>query len=128
MEKKRKKKPSNGKKHAGKASIAEKTDRLCDMLIASTKDGHSNSWFLDSGCSYHMCLNKSWFCIYKDYNEGAVLMGIDAVCKTIGIRSNKLKMFNGKAQTLTNVRHIPDPKNLISLESIESCGMKVFRR
>jgi len=85
---------NNQKKHPGQAIITEETYGSCDILIASMKDGHSDDWFLDSACSYHMCMNKSGLCTYKDYNEGTFLMGSDVICKTIGIGSVKLKMFD----------------------------------
>ena len=44
-------------------------------------------------------------------------MGNDATCKAIVIGNFKSKMFDGKVQTLTNVRHVPELKNkMISLE------------
>ena len=51
----------------------------------------ADKWILDSGCSYHMCPHREWFDTYNSYNGGTVLMGNDAVCKTIGIGTIKIK-------------------------------------
>ena len=47
------------------------------------------------------------FCTYKSYNRAIILMGNDVACKTIGIDTIKLKMFDWKVLTLTNMSHIP---------------------
>ncbi|KAL5547991.1 hypothetical protein UlMin_003222 [Ulmus minor] len=92
------------------------------MLLASTNGGSlTNSWILDSGCTYHMCPHKEWFCTYQPYDVGTVLMGNDASCKVIGIGTVKIKMHDGIVRTLGNVRHILElKKNLISLGTFDS--------
>jgi len=53
-------------------------------------------------------------------------MGNDAAtCKAIVIGGFKSKMFDGKVQTLTNVRHVPELKNnMISLEILGAAAWK----
>ncbi|KAL5563946.1 hypothetical protein UlMin_033693 [Ulmus minor] len=99
-------------------------DEFADMLLASTNGGSlTNSWILDSGCTYHMCPHKEWFCTYQPCDVGTFLMGNDAICKVIGIGTVKIKMHDGLVRTLGNVRHIPElKKNLISLGTLDSLG------
>jgi len=116
-----------GKKNMESVSIAEdKSDSDVDADLLSVSSGSnflSESWILDSGCSYHMCPNKEWFDNYKPCNGGTVLMGNDAVCKAIGIGTVKIKMFDGVVRVLGNVRHVPElRKNLISLGALDSAG------
>jgi len=72
-----------------------------------------------------MCLKRQWFSTYKPYDEGSVLIGNDAMCKTIGIGNICMRMFEVQVRTLTNVRHVPNlKKNLLSLGALEARGYK----
>lgn len=115
---------SNSENQASVAEIEE--ERACDVLSAhSERFSYSDIWILDSGCSYHMCPERSWFHTYEEFDGGAVLMGNDATVKTVGIGNIKVKMFDGKVRTLTNVRHVPDlKKNLVSLGALTANGCK----
>ena len=79
----------------------------------------------DSGCSFHMCPNKTWFDTYEEKSGGNVFMGNDVSCKTIGIGTVKIKMHDGIIRTLTEVRHVPElKKNLISIGIMDGKGFK----
>ena len=68
-----------------------------------------------------MSPNRDWFSTYKTLNSGDVLIDNNFSCKIVGIRTVKIKMFNGIVRTLTDVKHIPDLKrNLISLSTPDS--------
>ena len=86
---------------------------------------YNEEWLLDSGASHHICPRKDWFASYQTINDGTVLLGDNHSCKTIGVGSVKIKMFDGVIRTLTDVRHVPElKKNLISLGVLDSCGHK----
>ena len=42
-----------------------------------------------------MCLHKSWFVTYEKKSGGNVLMGNDALCKSVGIGSIQIRMQDG---------------------------------
>ena len=92
-----------------------------DMLsVSSGLDHLTNSWILDSTCSYHMTPNKDWFNTYRSVNSGSILMGNNVSCKVVGIRNIIIKMFDGVVRTLCDVRHVLDlQKNLISLGTLD---------
>lgn len=70
-------------------------------------------WILDLGCSTTRP-NRDWFSTYKEINDGSVLMGNNTACKTVGIGTKKIKLYDEILKTLAEVRHIPDlKKNLI---------------
>ena len=72
-----------------------------------------------------MCLHRNWYSTYQSIDDGVVYMGNDVTCKTVGIGSIRIRMFDGIVRTLTNVRHVPDlKKNLISLGVLDSSGYK----
>ena len=55
--------------------------------------------------AHTICTQKeSGFSTYKLYDGGSVLMGNDAVCKTVSIGSIRMRMFDGHVRTLTNVQ------------------------
>ena len=84
-----------------------------------------DEWILDSGCSYHMCLNRNWFTTYREINGGSVLMDNNVACKTGVIGIVKIKMHDGIVRTFAEVRHVPDlKKNLIYLGVVDSDGCK----
>ena len=103
--------------------VAEKDSKSGngDMLSVSSSSNHlTDSWILDSACSYYMTPKKDWFNTYRSVNYGSVLMGNDASCKVAGIGNIKIKMFDGVVRTLGDVRHVPDlNKNLISLGTLD---------
>jgi len=110
-------------KKSDQAGVIEKADKdSCDVLTAELGKGkYSDAWLLDSRCTYHMCPKREWFSTYKSYDGGSVLMGNDAVCKTIGIGNIRMRMSDGQVQTLMNVQHIPDlKKNILSLGAMEA--------
>jgi hypothetical protein len=72
-----------------------------------------------------MCSHRSWFSSYQSIDGSVVFMGNDVSCKTVGIGSIKIKMFDGIVRTLMEVRHVPKLKNnLISLGFLDSRGYK----
>ncbi|XP_020250324.1 uncharacterized protein LOC109827718 [Asparagus officinalis] len=70
-----------------------------------------------------MCPNKDWFTTYRSISGGSVLMGNNAVCRTVGIGTVRIRYHDEIVRTLSDMRHIPDlKKNLISLSSLDSIG------
>ena len=90
-------------KKIGDASIAQE-DKGVDVLVASeSTSGYFDRWVLDSGCSYHICPNRSWFSTYSHVQGGVILMGNDVACKITSIGAVKIRMFDGVIRTLANV-------------------------
>ena len=68
------------------SSVAGVTEDISDgsdnVLTIVVSDGRFNDeWILDSGCSYHMYLNRDWFTTYESINGGSVLMENNIACK-----------------------------------------------
>ena len=92
-----------------------------DMLsVSSSRDHLTDSWIMDSACSYHMTSNKDWFDTYRLVNSGSILMGNDASCRVVRMGNIKVKMFDGVIRTLCDVRHVLDlGKNMILLGTLD---------
>ncbi|KAG8480092.1 hypothetical protein CXB51_025341 [Gossypium anomalum] len=58
-----------------------------ELLITSVNNSKvSKEWILDSGCTFHISLNRDWFTTYELMSEGVVLKGNNASCKITGYR------------------------------------------
>ena len=84
-------------------------------------------WFwllvLDSGCSYHISQQRSWFIIYEEKSGGNFLMGNNAPCKLVGIGSIQIIKHDGIFRTLTETHHVPQlKKNLVFVGAMYSKG------
>ena len=74
---------------------------------------------------FHMTPNRDWFSTYESMHKGVVLMGNNASCKTAGLGTVYIRMFDGVVRTLGDVRHVPNLKrNLISLSTLDAKGYK----
>ncbi|KAL8497416.1 hypothetical protein ACS0TY_020925 [Phlomoides rotata] len=104
------------------ADIVEKYD--ASEVLNVVEHPISEEWILDTGCSFHMCPNRSWFSNFKQEELGSVLLGNDQVCPVKGIRNIRIKTHNGSCKVLADVRFIPNLKrNLISLGMLELRGI-----
>ena len=93
------------------------------MTVYSDKLDSTGDWILDSGCTFHMCHNKSWFYTFEKVNQGYVLMGNNSTCPVVGHGSVRIRMFDGIIQTIGDVRYVPDlRRNLLSLSSFDKRG------
>ncbi|KAK8951459.1 hypothetical protein KSP39_PZI004612 [Platanthera zijinensis] len=118
---KKKAKEKNQEQH--QTAVASDPESDADVLHVHSTLDTTDTWIMDTGCSYHMCPNIEWFTSFRQCDGGRVLMGNDSECKTLGIGSIRIKMFNGTIKTLTDVRYVPDlRKSLISLGTLEVAG------
>lgn len=86
---------------------------------------------------FSLCPDRSLFYEYKYMGSGRFFMGNNNMYKIIGIRSIKIRMFDGTIRTLHNVRHATRLKiNLISLGMLdnlwyflifENCGLEIMK-
>ncbi|KAL8151855.1 LOW QUALITY PROTEIN: hypothetical protein V2J09_021663, partial [Rumex salicifolius] len=98
----------NSKGSSKSANVVQNDSSEVGIQICSH---HTDSWILDSSCSFHMTPHKKWFETYKAGNLGFVRLGDDKTCGII-----KVPMHDGIIRTLTEVCHIPAlKKNMIFL-------------
>ncbi|KAK8936753.1 hypothetical protein KSP39_PZI011993 [Platanthera zijinensis] len=105
------------------AAIAAGYDSDADVLHVSQSHEITDEWIMDTGCSYHMCPRREWFTTFRECDGGRVLMGNNSECRTKGIGTIRIRMFDGAIRTLADVRYVPDlRKSLISLGTLEAVG------
>ncbi|KAG8472495.1 hypothetical protein CXB51_034177 [Gossypium anomalum] len=116
---------SNGRsKSSNRENLEDYSDG--ELLVAFVNDSKvSEEWTLDLGYTFDMSPNWDWFTTYETVSEGIVLMGNNASCKTAGVGTIKVKIFDGVVRILSDMRHVPKLKrNLISLSTLDSKGYR----
>lgn len=88
-----------------------------------TFDHRHNSWVLNFGETFHMCLYKTWFKTYKLVN-GTVYIGDYNPLGVEGIGNIKLRMLNGIVRIIEHCLVPQMKKNLISLLTLDG---KVYK-
>ncbi|KAH9725397.1 hypothetical protein KPL70_007865 [Citrus sinensis] len=110
------------------ANMARK-DEDSDYSLSITLAAYvasSSEWILDTGATYHLCPTKEWFTDFRNLKSGAVVTGNDQPCRTMGIGTIQLKMFDRMVRELKEVRFVPAlKKNLIFVGALEVKGYKV---
>jgi hypothetical protein len=72
-----------------------------------------------------MCLHRNWFSTYQSIDDGVVFMGNYFSRKFFGVCSVWIKMCDGSARTLIDVRYVPELRNkLIYLGVLDSVGYR----
>lgn len=67
-------------------------------------------WFLDSGCSNHMCANKEWFSNLGEEFRQSVKLGNNSKMAMLGKGHIRLQIAR-ITQVITDVFYIPQLKN-----------------
>lgn len=81
------------------------------MALVDFKEAAPNHiWFLDSGCSNHMCGNKDLFCDLDSSFRESVKLGNDSSLTVQG--KGKVRMeVNGIVLVIAGVFYVPNLKN-----------------
>ncbi|KAJ4744606.1 Gag-Pol polyprotein [Rhynchospora pubera] len=115
------------KKQDGEVSIV--SDEIGDAVtlsVTSSEKENMDVWVLDSGASFHICSDRSYFVNYKDVDGGNVYLGDSRPCKILGVGDVELEQANGRRCKLSNVRYVPKiTKNLISVGQLDDGGFVV---
>ena len=78
-----------------------------DVCSVIADDKVSDTWILDSGCSFHMCPERKYFDTYRACDASTVMMGNGSASRVVGIGIVKMKMFDGVVRILANAKHVP---------------------
>ena len=71
--------------------------------------GNTKEWWVDTGATRHICLDKKMFSSYEAINDGEQLfMGNSSTSKIESKGRVILKMTSGKELTLNDVLHVPE--------------------
>lgn len=103
----------------------EETEEL--LLMASEEESKKEEvWFLDSGCSNHMCGERSAFSELDDTFKHVVKLRNNMKMDVSG-KGNVRICVNGVAHVITGVYYIPELKNnLLSLGQLQERGLTIL--
>ena len=101
----------HGGKDNGNGSIVQDDFDLSDVLVFSRSDSRKE-WIMDSGCTWHMTPNKDLFEELCDQDGGSILLGNNKAYKIEGVRSVRFKLYDKSMKLLTEVRYVPDLKEI----------------
>ncbi|RDX74343.1 hypothetical protein CR513_45924, partial [Mucuna pruriens] len=106
-------------------------DEIEELLLMATVDTRANrnvTWFLDSGCSNHMCGDKGVFVKMVSEAKHFVKCGNNSRMTVVGTGSVKL-VFNDTAFLIQNVYYVPKlHKNLLSMGQLQEKGLSILIR
>jgi hypothetical protein len=90
--------------------IDEEEEMLLISYVEENRAKGRDAWFLDSGCSNHMCGDRTMFSWLDDSFWQLVRLGNNTRMNVMGKKSVKLHL-NGINLTVTKVYYIPELKN-----------------
>ena len=95
------------------------------LLMAQTEAVYEQVWYLDSGCSNHMCGTREWFVELDSEFRQQVKLGDDRRMQVEGRGSLRMEI-NGITQVITSVYYVPGLKNnLLSVGQLQQKGLRI---
>jgi len=112
-------------KEANYVEEEEEEDMLLMAQEDMNKEEEEHVWFLDSGCSNHMCGNRSWFIEFDNSFRQSVKLGDDRRLMVEG-RGNLRLEINGIISVITSAYFVPGLKNnLFSVGQLQEKGLQI---
>lgn len=117
--------PSWNKK-ANYAEIDEEEEMLLMAFVETNNAKREEVWFLDSGCSNHMCGKRQCFSDFDGTYRHSVKLGNNTRMEVMGKGNIWLKL-EGATQVITDVYYVPDLKNnLLSIGQLQERGLAIL--
>lgn len=112
---KKKNKNHDRQNDSGNIAVVSHSYDSAKALFVNINESSKN-WILDSGCSFHVSLNKSWFGSLELKIGVVVLLGKVYPWRVLGVGKTKIQLHDGSEMILSKVRYILKlRRNLISL-------------
>lgn len=116
----------NQKNEAHYAEIEEEHEVLLMAYIELNGTKRSDAWFVDSGCSNHMCGDRSMFSSLDTTFTHSVKLGKNHKLDVSGKGAVKIKL-QGVCYVLSDVYYVPDLRNnLLSVGQLQEKGLDVL--
>lgn len=109
------------------ANFAESQEEMLLMAYMEDKQADKEEiWFLDSGCSNHMCGTKELFSDLDENFTEIVKLGNNSSMVVKG-KGNVRFQFNGISNIITGVYYVPELKNnLLSIGQLQEKGLTIL--
>jgi len=109
------------------ANYVEAQEEMLLMAYVENNQARGKDvWFLDSGCSNHMCGKKEFFSDLDEEFYESVKLGNNSTMTVKG-KGNVRLQVNGNFQIITGVFYVPDLKNnLLSIGQLQEKGLEIL--
>lgn len=107
-----------------KSNFVEKQEAETLLMACHIKEeADQNLWYLDTGCSNHMCGNKDIFSVLDESFRTIIRFGDNSIISVIGKGDVQIRSKDNTLQTISNVFYVPDLKsNLLSVGQLQEKG------
>lgn len=118
--------PSWNKEEANYTELNEKDEMLLMSYVEMEDARREDAWFLDSGCSNHMCGDRGMFSKIDEGFQHFVKLGNNTKMKVEGKGSVKL-VLNEIVHVVAEVYYVPELKNnLLSIGQLQERGLAIL--
>ncbi|GKV17840.1 hypothetical protein SLEP1_g28296 [Rubroshorea leprosula] len=100
------------------------------LMVTSTNEASNyHTWFLDTGCTNHMCGKKEFFVDLDESYRSKVKFAYESTIPVMGKGRILIKLKNGDHNYISDVFYMPDMKsNLLSLGQFLERGYNMLLR
>lgn len=113
-------------KEANYTEVNEEDEMLLMSYVESHEVKQNDAWFLDSGCSNHMCGNRGMFTNLDESFLHSVKLGNNSRMNVVGKGNVKL-LLNGVNHVVHEVYYVPELKNnLLSIGQLQERGLAIL--
>ena len=110
-------------------NLVNDADQVFLLAFKKYEEGQSNTWYLDTGASNHMCGRKEMFAELDETIKEIVSFGVNFKILVEGKCTILIRLKNGARQFITNVYYLPKmSKNILSLGQLLEKGYTVYMR
>lgn len=116
------------KQSGDQTNFAEKEEEVSLLMVCHMKEEtQQNMWYLDTGCSNHMCGEKEAFSNLDESFRSSVKFGDNSKISVIGKGKVTIQTKGNSTHTIANVLFVPDLKtNLLSVGQLQEKGCEIF--
>ncbi|CAL5326432.1 unnamed protein product [Camellia sinensis] len=108
------------------AELGEEEEMLLVSYVEMTGARREDVWFVDSGCSNHMCGDKSLFCDLNEDFRQRVKLGNNTRMAVLGKGTVRLTV-SGFTHVVSEVFFVPELKNnLLSIGQLQERGLTIL--
>lgn len=116
----------NQKQEAHYAEMEEEDEVLLMAYVELKGANRSDAWFVDSGCSNHMCGNQNMFTNLDTSFTHTVKLGNNHKLEVCGKGAIKI-ILKGVSYVISDVYHVPELRNnLLSVGQLQEKGLDVL--
>jgi hypothetical protein len=113
-------------KAANYVELDDEDEMLLMSYVTLAKTTRNDAWFLDSGCSNHMCGYRGMFSYLDENFQHSVKLGNNSRMAVVGKGRVKL-LINGIKHVVNDVYYVPELKNnLLSIGQLQERGLVIL--